>query len=199
MESDILLKITDCLSPIKTDLLSKEGLMDIINKLQTLLVQEPSSSYADSFQIVNDLMDNQQYWEYVSENLKCLREKALEYLGQKDIVYKQLDYYYLEARRYVQLQQLFSRQSNEIYKVQETLENTKQELDKAKEETAHTRKRLQKTKSKIDSSYASFITILGIFSGITMTFSGGLSLFGNTLAAASNGTSIYSCHQMNLI
>lgn len=130
--------------------------------------------------------------DFLSSKIKDIKDK-IENEDIKKSIYKLWDHINLENIRLEQLKKI-SNDANKAFTEVNNIKNKYNDLEKTWEninkEAKDVDDKLKKMNEDIDNSTAKSITILGIFSGIVMAFTGGLSFIASSLEKMSE-VSIY--------
>lgn len=151
----------------------------LLYKLNGLFNNGYQNTYSDCYDIIKSIMENTSEREYVFDNLERSADKAQTMqLDHTDKIKKLFDYFSLELKRYIDVMpQLddFKRRSKDL--INDQIENL--QID------------AQDIQSEIKESSSRSITILSIFAGIALAFTGGISLLSDAIASLSHKISSY--------
>lgn len=173
-----------------------------LNRLKVIYKDDFKHNYSDLFPVVTDILkdDNEYNIDYLTNNLDELRiyldDKYSNGETEYSDVYKQFsklcDHLNLQMS---QLNYILSRETSkdEIEKLRNDLELSNEQIVKSLVEMDETSKKLEESNRKLEESnkkadgiQTELITILGIFAAIIITFSGGVTLLGSSIASINN-------------
>ena len=173
-------KISKFKRDLNQDILSKN---DIKQRINLLLEEVYNGDYRHSYAMIAGILveikissnDKTEVFTCLSENLQVVKEivdENLEYDSRLVKINKLYDHITLEITRFNYLDQVVGRQSDLINKVIEQREI----FDKTTE-------KLNKDLKDVESLKPEIISIIGIFSAITLAFIGGMTFTSSTLTS----------------
>lgn len=141
------------------------------------------SKYSTIFEFLVKSQAEQKGFGALNENLKNLIEDKDKELSENEVLKKNItktyDYLQLEYQRYKELNNL-----------REDLKNIQNETKKEKANLSRIKSEINKTNTEAKQIQTQYITILGIFASIIMTFVGGLT-FSTSVLSHMHEVSIY--------
>lgn len=166
--------------------LNQEKIRIYRDRFEEIYCDDYRHEYSAITRVLFDITEDESR-DYLSEKLKDIMDLMSDGEAKKGLA-KLWDHINLENVRMAELRRISSvsiRQSRNANKKQHELkiENKKlnEDLKAAKEELKYIREKFDEVEENITNSNVQSITILGIFSGIVMAFTGGLSFIASSL------------------
>ena len=178
--------LSDLLLPLKNDLVGCD-LQSFLCNLDEFLSKHKNISKMDIYNQVKELMDGSQTREYVFQNFEKLIhlvDVQSKPLKNKANVRTFLDSCQLETARYLDMQ-------SHVEQLETTTQMIQSSMDYFNHELPDLDDKVRAAQNDIQESTPKFITILGIFAGIVITFMGGMSLLGSAFNAMQSNYSKY--------
>lgn len=165
---------------------------EIISKMIEILKNVERVDFSDSYSIVTTLLKNSQDIECVNGNLQTLKDKCKEEFEKSESielqkVIKFFDYCLLECVRYADFTSKFDAFKSTIgaasNNAEEAINMQAENLINVQEELVDAQSELFDVKNRLDSSVQYSVTILSIFAGISLAFTGGITLLANAFTS----------------
>ena len=174
-------ELKKCIYILSSSMTGKEEISDLIEPLKNIYVNGFRHAYSEFFPIIVDIYTSKEDYslEYLSNNLvelKNIVSNSCQNNTKEDkrfrlVINKLCDHLNLEIARY-----------NYYLIKEQQVNDVDNRLKEIKKETEEIIKKNKKANKKLKSVQTDLITVLSIFSAIILTFSFGVSSFGNILS-----------------
>lgn len=175
-------KLIDLLRRLANEEELTETIEQYTNEFQSIYVGDYRHKYSDIHSVLLNL--SQEERDYLSESLKAIYENTSNDFKEREKLLKLYDHIQLEnmrnseLREYAEMVKAFE---GKYAGYKDSLKETENQLLKAQKDLNDTQRYIKGLEEKLRNSETQSITILGIFTGIVMTFTGGLSFTTSTL------------------
>lgn len=169
-------KLIDLLKKLANEEELTETIEQYTNEFQDIYVEGYRHKYSDIHSVLLNL--SQEERDYLSESLKAIYDNMSSDFKEKEKILKLYDHIQLENMRNSELREyaeMVKSFEGKYSGYRDSLKETEEQLLKAKNDLKATQRYINGLEEKLRSSETQSITILGIFTGIVMTFTGGLS------------------------